>query len=217
MGASVGVGGLIVGISMLLVFSMAITTLSSQTTTSLEVIESAQTPAPIITIESAQYLNSIHSVSILNGGNGYVDGQLISSDCPGFSADFTVIAGVISSIDTIVNRGVCNADPATIEVENQPGGSNADFDSEIKRYFHGEVTNDGSETLSTGEVWFFFDGLSPTTMTSSDFSPSVVKNNWFSGETISVIGASEGPTPLLSRMSITVGETSVSKTIVVPA
>ena len=213
MGASVGVGGLIVGISMLLVFSMAITTLSSQTATSLEVIESAQTPAPIITIDSAQYLNSIHAVTIVSGGTGYVDGQLISADCPGFSVGFTVTTGVITSIE---HRGVCDADPATIEVENQPGGLNADFDSEIKRYLHADVTNGGSETLSTDGVWFFLDGSSPSKITSTDFSPSIVKENWFSGETISVIGASEGPTPLHTRMSLTVGETSVSRTIVVP-
>ena len=217
MGASVGVGGLIVGISMLLVFSMAITTLSSQTVTSLEVIESAQTPAPIITIDSAQYLNSIHAVTIVSGGTGYVDGQLISADCPGFSVGFTVTTGVITSIEPIINRGVCNADPATIEVENQPGGLNADFDSEIKRYLPADLTNDGSETLSTDGVWLFFDGSSPSKMTSTDFSPSIVKSNWFSGETISVIGASEGPTPLHARMSLTVGETSVSRTIIVPA
>ncbi len=217
MGASVGVGGLIVGISMLLVFSMAVSTLSSQTVTSLEVIESAQTPDPIITIDSAQYLDSIHSVSILDGGTGYVDGQLVSPDCPGFSVDFTVTAGEITSIEPIVNRGVCDADPATIEVDNQPGGLNANFDSEIKQYLHADVTNDGQETLSTDEVWFFLDGLSPTTMTSTDFSPSIVKDNWYSGETISVIASDDAPAILNSRMSLTVGETSVSRTITVPA
>tara|TARA_B100000767_G_scaffold216856_1_gene204461 strand:- start:634 stop:1242 length:609 start_codon:yes stop_codon:yes gene_type:complete len=202
---------------MLLVFSMAITTLSSQTATSLEVIESAQTPDPIITIDSAQYLNSVHSITIVDGGTGYTDGQLVSSDCPGFAVDFTVTGGVITSIEPIVNRGVCNADPASIEVDNQPAGLNADFDSEIKRYLHADVTNGGGETLSTNEVWFFFDGSSPTSMTSTDFSPVVIKSNWFSGETISVISADEGPTTLHTRMSLTVGETSVSRTIIVPA
>lgn len=216
MGASVGIGGLIVGVSMLVVFSMAITTLSSQTATSLEVIESAQTPDPIITIDSAQYLNSIHSVSITGGGTGYVDGQLISAECPGFSAEFKVSGGVISTIQ-IVNRGVCTTDPATIQVDNQPAGQNAVFDSEIKPYLHAEVTNLGSETISTDEVWFFYDGSSPTTMVSGDFSPAIVKNNWFSGETISLVSAEQGPTPLFSRMSLTVGVTSVSQNIVVSA
>ena len=30
-----------------------------------------------------------------------------------------------------------------------------------KRYLLAEVTNSGSETLSTDETWFFFDGSSP--------------------------------------------------------
>lgn len=216
MGASVGVGGLIVGISMLVVFSMAITTLSSQTATSLDVLESAQTPEPLITIDSAQYLNSIDSVTIVSGGTGYVDGQLVSTQCPGFSVSFTVTGGVITTIEPLVNRGICNADPATIVVDNQPAGQNADFDSEIKRYLHAEVTNSGSETISTDETWFFFDGSSPTTMSSNGFTPAITKNNWFSGETISLVSSDEGLNPLFTRLSVTVGETSVSRTIVVP-
>jgi archaellum component FlaF (FlaF/FlaG flagellin family) len=210
MGASVGVGGLIVGISMLVVFSMAITTLDSQTAASLDAIESAHTPDPIIKIDSAQYLKSIHTISIDNGGTGYTDGTLISADCPGFEVQFTVINGVISAIDPIVNRGVCNADPASVSVQNQLGGQNAAFDVDVQRYLHVEVTNDGSETLSTDEAWFFFDGSSPVTMKSTDFTPSIVKDNWFSGETISLITADEAPNPLVSRLSLIVGETSVS-------
>jgi len=218
MGASVGVGGLIIGISMLVVFSMAVTTLNSQMATSLEAIESAHTPEPILTIDNARYLDAIEAIALdpLAGtGTGYVDGTLISSDCPGFSVPFTVDGdGKIISLDSIVNRGICSADPASIQVKDQTGDGNAVFSSTVSPYLHANITNSGSETLSTNEAWIFFDGSSPTTINSGDsqFNPSISASNWFSGETISLISADQG-TPY-TRLSLTVGETSVSRIIV---
>ena len=53
MGASVGIGGLIIGVSMLVVFSMAITAFDSQVATGLDAIESASVPDPSFTIDDA--------------------------------------------------------------------------------------------------------------------------------------------------------------------
>ena len=53
MGASVGVGGLIIGISMLVVFSMAYQAISLQIDSGVDRIEEADEPAPTFTIDDA--------------------------------------------------------------------------------------------------------------------------------------------------------------------
>ena len=95
MGASVGIGGLIVGISMLVVFSMAISALDAQVATGLDAIESASVPDPSFTIDDvniAQHVIHEVSMSAGNQGTGYFDGILRanvgSDECGGFSAIF---------------------------------------------------------------------------------------------------------------------------------
>jgi len=215
MGASVGVGGLIIGISMLVVFSMAVTSLNSQTTTSLEAIESAHTPEPILTIDNAIFRDVIHSIAIDFGGtSGYTDGTLISADCPDFEASFSVLTGSITSIDSIGNRGICTSLNPTITVVGQGGSSgDAGFTADVDPYLYVNVTNSGTETLSTTESWIFFDGSSPTTIQSNapQFNPPIRIDNWFSGQTIALICDDCDST--YERLSVTVGETSVSRTI----
>ena len=53
MGASVGIGGLIVGISMLVVFSMAYQSISSQIESGLDRLDDADEPIPTFTIDDA--------------------------------------------------------------------------------------------------------------------------------------------------------------------
>jgi hypothetical protein len=53
MGASVGVGGLIIGISMLVVFSMAYQAISLQIDSGVDRIEEADEPIPTFTIDDA--------------------------------------------------------------------------------------------------------------------------------------------------------------------
>ena len=215
MGASVGVGGLIIGISMLVVFSMAVTSLNSQTATSLEAIESAHTPEPILTIDNALFRDVIDTVDIVSGGTGgYVNGFLTSPDCPDFEASFTAVGGVITSVDSIGNRGICTTLAPTLTVFNQPGSNgDATFTGNVIPYLYVNVTNSGTETLSTTESWIFFDGSSPTTIQSNapQFNPPIRIDNWFSGQTIALICDNCDAT--YERLSLTVGETSVSRTI----
>ena len=53
MGASVGVGGLIVGTSMLVVLALAVNAVDLRLESSLETIESANEPSPIFVIDNA--------------------------------------------------------------------------------------------------------------------------------------------------------------------
>ncbi len=211
MGASVGVGGLIIGISMLMVFSMAVTTLSNQTATSLEAIESAQQPDPIITIDNANFIPiAVHSIDVIFGGttSSYVDGFLTSPSCPGFSASFTVLNGVIEDSVVIVNSGSCSVIPADVTVDAQ-ADAGATFDVFTQSYLFANVTNGGTETIPTDSAWLFFDGMSPQTLASASF---VVQDfdNWFSGETIEIFWDNANQH---TRLSLTVDETSVSRAI----
>jgi hypothetical protein len=209
MGASVGIGGLIVGISMLVVFSMAITTLSEQTASSLEVIESAQQSDPIITIDNANFIPiAVHSIEVTDGGSGYLDGFLTSSSCPGFSASFTVDAGIIEDSVTIENPGSCSVVPTDITVLAQTDTSPT-FNVVTQSYLFANLTNDGSETISTETAWLFFDGTSPQTIASASFVVEEFEN-WFSGETVELFWNDANDH---TRMSLTVGETRVSRVI----
>ena len=69
MGASVGVGGLIVGISMLVVFSMAYQSITMQIDSGLERIENADDPLPTFTLDDAElWEGAVVDISITGGG-----------------------------------------------------------------------------------------------------------------------------------------------------
>lgn len=53
MGASVGIGGLIVGVAMLVVFSMAYQSIAMQIDSGLDRIENAETPIPAYSVDDA--------------------------------------------------------------------------------------------------------------------------------------------------------------------
>ena len=90
MGASVGVGGLIIGISMLVVFSMAYQAISLQVDSGVDRIEdAANEPAPTFTIDDAIiYSGAIVNVTITSGGQdtAAVEQSRASGGSGGFSA-----------------------------------------------------------------------------------------------------------------------------------
>ena len=72
MGASVGVGGLVIGISMLVVFSMAYQAITMQIESGIDRIEDADEPIPTFTIDDAViFTGAIVDVTITSGGAGY--------------------------------------------------------------------------------------------------------------------------------------------------
>ena len=102
MGASVGVGGLIIGISMLMVFSMAHQAISLQIESGVDRIEDADEPTPTFTIDDAvMFTGAIVDVTVVSGGAGYSSGGTIeaSSGTGGFSATYTIDgSGAIVSV-----------------------------------------------------------------------------------------------------------------------
>ena len=148
MGASVGVGALVVGTSLLLVFALAMQTLDNQLDASLEAIDDAGDPAPSFEIKDATlWEGAVLSVSIVTNGSGYVDGTLVATGAgSGFSGSFTVdSAGGIESV-TITSRGNYSS-PPTISVDpSGQSGVSASFSSDIGNQIFSNLTNTGSVT-----------------------------------------------------------------------
>ena len=87
MAGSVGIGGLIIGVSLLVVFSMAVQTIGNQFESSMDSIEAAAEPLPSFTVDSSDiWLFALEDITITSGGTDYVNGTLVASSCTGFSA-----------------------------------------------------------------------------------------------------------------------------------
>lgn len=224
MGASVGIGGLIIGVSMLVVFSMAITAFDSQVATGLDAIESASVPDPSFTIDDATISQfAIHELSISAGnrGTGYVDGivraNVGSDECGGFSAQFTTTSGEIDIGNVVItNHGDCpNSNTPTWSILDQTGSvqtptSAATFDAPVfRQYIYSNLTNTGSDTISTDEIWVFYDGEDPETLSASSAVVST-SSNWYSGETLELLwDDNPSSNTEYERLAFTVGPTTL--------
>lgn len=208
MGASVGVGALVVGTSLLLVFALAMQTLDNQLDASLEAIDDAGDPAPSFEIKDATlWEGAVLSVSIVTNGSGYVDGTLVATGAgSGFSGSFTVdSAGGIESV-TITSRGNYSS-PPTISVDpSGQSGVSASFSSDIGNQIFANLTNTGSVTMELREVWVFLDGGTsqvPTNLGTA-YTPGINSTNWYPGETLALNWLEDGPTTY-ERISLTAG------------
>ena len=208
MGASVGVGALVVGTSLLLVFALAMQTLDNQLDASLEAIDDAGDPEPSFEIKDATlWEGAVLSVSVVTNGSGYVDGTLVATGAgSGFSGSFTVdSAGGIESV-TITSRGNYSS-PPTISVDpSGQSGVSASFSSDIGNQIFSNLTNTGSVTMELREVWVFLDGgmsQVPTNLGTA-YTPGINSTNWYPGETLALNWLEDGPTTY-ERISLTAG------------
>ena len=215
MGASVGVGALVVGTSLLLVFALAVQTLDNRLDASLEVISDAGDPLPSFRIDDATlWEGAVLDVTVTSNGSGYVDGTLIATGTGnGFVGTFTVDgSGGIESV-TITSRGNYSS-PPTISVDNsgQSGiTSVASFNSDIGNHIYANLTNTGSVTIPLREVWVFLDGggsQTPTNLVTA-YTPGINSVHWYPGETLDLDWSEDGPTTY-ERISLTAGGLSVA-------
>ena len=59
MAGSVGIGGLIIGVSLLVVFSMAVQTMGYQMQSSMDSLEAAAEPVPSFSVDSSNFTKNI--------------------------------------------------------------------------------------------------------------------------------------------------------------
>ena len=205
MGASVGVGALVVGTSLLLIFALAVQTLDNRLDTSLEVIDDA-----------TLWEGAVLSVTVNSNGSGYVDGTLVATGSgSGFSGTFTVdAAGGIDTV-TITSRGNYSSPPTiAVDTSGQSPGSIATFSSSTGNHIYANLTNTGSVTLPLREVWLFLDGgtsQAPTNLGTA-YTPSINSTNWYPGETILLDWSEDGPSTY-DRISLTAGGLSLAHTL----
>ena len=206
MGGSVGIGALIVGTSLMLVFALAVQSLDSRMETSLEVIEDAGEPIPSFQIDDATlWEGAVLSVTITTNGSGYQDGTLVEqSGSGGFSGTFTVdAAGGIENV-IITNRGNYSSPPTIIvDTTGQPVASTgATFGSDIGNFIYSNLTNTGPVTIKNREAWLFLDGGTSEEPTNLGSVTSGITTHWYPGETIQIQWAEDGPTSY-DRISLT--------------
>ena len=202
MGASVGIGGLIIGMTMLVVFSMVVASIDAKVDSSLQTIDSANEALPTFTIDDATlWEGAVVDVLIGGGGSGYTNGNLVSSTGNGgFTGTFTVDgSGAIIGV-AITSHGNYSSAP-TIVVQGQTPTSSATFVSSIGNFIHANMTNTGSHITSLREIWLFSDGDTPTNL-GSIYTSGNSNPHWYSGETLHVQWAESGSLPV-SRLTIT--------------
>ena len=189
MGASVGIGGLIVGTSMLVVLALAVNAVDLRLESSLETIESANELSPTFTIDNADIaLGAVTALQLDDPGTGYVNGTLSATGGggSGFSGTFTVNnSGAIISW-SITNHGDYSSDPTIVIDGPQPGGANGSF-SVVARTTVVDVTitNTGSVIVPVNEVWMFLDGEKARNL--AKLAPITDSETFFPGDTVEVI------------------------------
>ena len=206
MGASVGIGALIVGTSLMLVFALAVQSLDSRMETSLEIIDDAGEPLPSFRINDATlWEGAVLTVTIATNGSGYQDGTLVEqSGSGGFSGTFTVdAAGGIETV-TITNRGNYSSPPTIIvDITGQPlTSTGATFSSDIGNFIYSNLTNTGPVTIKNREAWLFLDGGTSEEPTNLGSVTSGITTHWYPGETIQIEWAEDGATSY-ERISLT--------------
>ncbi len=203
MGASVGIGGLIIGMTMMVVFSMVVASFDAQVDSSLQSIDSANEALPVYTIDDATlWEGAVVDVQISSGGSGYSNGTLVSSTGNGgFTGTFTVDgSGAIISV-AITSHGNYSSAP-TIVVQGQTPTSSASFVVSIGNFIHSNITNTGSYITPLREIWVFSDGANPTNL-GSIYSSGINDPHWYSGETLHIQWSESGTLPV-SRFALSV-------------
>jgi len=213
MGASVGVGGLIVGISMLVVFSMAYQAITLQIDSGLDRIEQADQPMPTFVLNNAEiWEGAVVSLTITAAGSGYTDGTLKSAtNTGGFTGTYTVDgSGAIVSV-VITSHGNYSAAPSIDIVCSTACASNdglGDITAALGDVVYANMTNTGSVTISHDDIWLFVDGLDATRF-SSVYTSTISSENWYSGESLRLVWLDASVTGF-ERLSLTAGARSSS-------
>lgn len=206
MGASVGIGGLVIGISMLVVFSMAYQSIALQVESGLDRIDEAEQPLPTFTIADATiWEGAVVDLDIVSGGSGYTAGGTLqaSSGSGGFLGTYTVDgSGTITSV-AITSHGNYSSSPTIVVVGGGSPTSTASFDAWLGNTIHANLTNTGSTIVPHSNVWIFSNGVNPEPL-SNIYSSSINSTNWYSGETLGFEWSNVSGNGL-SRLSVTAG------------
>jgi len=213
MGASVGIGGLIVGISMLVVFSMAYQSISSQIESGLDRLDDADEPIPTFTIDDAILFDgAVVDYTIATPGTGYTNGTLASSTGNGgFAGDYTVDgSGAIIDVVITSHGNYSSAPTLAITCTTACAGNSGtgSVTATLGNAMYANFTNAGSATIDFDDMWFFTNGANPVPF-DTVYTSAISSTNWFTGETLFLQWIGPALDPDLDRISMTVGPTTI--------
>ena len=158
MGGSVGIGGLIIGISMLVVFSMAYQSINSQISSGLDRIDDAEQPIPTFTIDDATlWEGAVVGYTISTPGTLYTNGTLTTST-GGFAGTYTVDGGGTIIDVVITSHGNYSSAPTPTITCSTPCSSNsgnAAIGFTLGNAVHANFTNLGSTTIDFDEIHLY--------------------------------------------------------------
>ncbi|HII97303.1 MAG TPA: hypothetical protein HA276_06390 [Candidatus Poseidoniaceae archaeon] len=207
MGASTGIGGLIVGMAMLAVFVIFVGTLDARLATHLSVTEPGDPPPQVSFVDANVDLSGLANISITTAGSGYQVGDEV--------LDGTTVVGTVTEVDgsgglldlSVAmegNRDFTSSPTLTI---SSVGGSSGAVSAVLGSVVHTNVTNVGSTVLSLDDVWAFLDGENVEHLPDLVVAEPI-GTNLYSGETVWVMWL-EGSSTSWERLALSVGPTTV--------
>ena len=207
---SVAIGAMVVGTSMLVVFALAMATLEAQVDESIAQIEAVAEPTPIFAIENATNVEgAVVSYTINNPGTGYSStvGNSTLVEVNGsagtFSANLVISGGIVTDLN-VLNHGSSYLYASTyyLEVTGSNVGTNLNITATLGNLVYVNITNDGSNDVTTDVSWLFTDGGAPINL-SKTLHDGYVPNTIFPGETFEFYYDS-GAQATVSRVAITI-------------
>lgn len=202
---SVAVGAMVIGTSMLVVFALAITSLENQVDESIAQIEASAQPVPDFTIDDASdIVGAVVDYTINNAGSGYSAGQVEVNGSTGtFLADLVISGGVVTGLEILDHGSSYLNSPTTyyLEVTAANTGINLNITATIGTLVYTNITNTGTTSIDTDNIWLFTNGGDPITFSDeyNGYNPSII----FSGETYSFY-YSTGSYDAATRIAITI-------------
>lgn len=215
MGASVGIGALIVGVSMLVVFALAVDAFEQEVQSAIAEVEDSAETLPKVKIENATLVSgAILNIKIDTAGTGCTDASnqalgVAGGTGHGLTGNWTSSGGGVTSV-TITTRGTYSVLP-TVTAAGIAGCTVApvlSISSSAKtgwgNVINLNLTNEGSETLETEGFWLSADGGEPVSLTNN------YTRSWiYPGETIYVEWIEAGTTAF-SRLAVNAAGTTVA-------
>ena len=138
MGASVGIGALIMGVTLLSVFAIATTLITNQAEVALEISDPDVIDKPELSLTNIANSGSVQSLNIVVQGGNYYPGNL----------DFTGTCDILPTGTFSVS-----SESWTLQFNENENGANY-----LQTYFSFQELDDESGTTTDWYVWFDIDG-----------------------------------------------------------
>ena len=202
---SVAVGAMVIGTSMLVVFAFAIASFDNQVEESIAQLEATAQPVAQFTIDDAtDTVGAVVDYTINDGGTGYTAGQVeVNGSVGTFLADLVISGGVVTGLEILDHGSSYLNSPTTyyLEVTAANTGINLNITATIGTLVYTNITNTGTTSIDTDNIWLFTNGGDPITFSDeyNGYNPNVI----FSGETYSFY-YSTGSYDAATRIAITI-------------